>query len=198
MAEASKKTRSDAWEVFSELTKTDSLVKHGLTVEAVMRAYALKFKQDRDLWGMTGLLHDFDYEQYPAPEEHATVGGRILTERSFPEEVVHAVMAHNAATGVPRSTLLDKALFSVDELTGLVTATALVKPNKSIWEVDADSVIKKMKDKAFARSVSREDIRVGIEDMDLDMKEHIAFVIDAMKEAAPVLGLQGVNPYRDR
>lgn len=198
MADTLSKSRADAWEVFTELTKSDGLIKHGLAVEAVMRAYALKYKENRDLWGMAGLLHDFDYEQYPAPSEHATAGGRILRERGFPEEVVHAVMSHNAATGVPRLHLLDKVLFAVDELTGLVTATALVRPNKSIFEVDAEAVAKKMKDKAFARAVSREDILQGVGDLGVDMAQHFAFVIGTMQEVAPVLGLQGVDPYRAR
>ncbi len=187
------KSRDDAWQVFTEFTKSDSLVKHGLAVEAIMKAFARRYGEDEEQWGMAGMLHDFDYEQYPEPSEHATVGGRVLRERGFPEEIVIAVMSHNAATGVPRERLVDKVLFAVDELSGLVTATALVRPNKSIYEVDAAAVKRKMKDKAFARSVSREDILKGLDDLGADMDEHFTFVIKAMQEAAPLLGLEGTG-----
>ncbi len=197
MADAVTKSREDAWAVFTELTKSDSLVKHGLTVEAVMRACAVKYKQDVELWGMTGLLHDFDYEQYPDVKDHGTIGGRILRERGFPDNLVHAVMSHNEATGVVRETLLDKALFAVDELSGLVTAAVLVQPNKSIHEVNLGSVKRKLKDKAFARSVSREDIIRGVVELGTDMDTHFAFVIGAMQDAADTIGLQGVTPNRD-
>lgn len=188
------KTRDDAWQLFTEFTKNEGLVKHGLAVETVMRSYARRYSQDAETWGMVGMLHDFDYERYPDINEHATVGGRVLRERGWPEPLVRAVMSHNEATGVPRVALVDKALFAVDELTGLITATALVRPNKSIYEVDAGAVKRKMKDKAFARNVSRADILKGLEELGADMDEHFTFVIQAMQEAAPVLGLQGTQP----
>lgn len=185
------KSRDDAWGVFTEFTQNESLVKHGLAVESIMQSYARKYGHDADIWGMAGMLHDFDYERYPDVNEHAIVGGRVLTERGYPEEVVYAVIAHNSASGLPRVHLLDKVVFAVDELSGLVTATALVRPTKSIYEVDAAAVKKKMKDKAFARNVSREDILNGVKDLGADLDEHIAFVIRAMQDAAPILGLQG-------
>jgi predicted hydrolase (HD superfamily) len=141
---------------------------------------------------MAGLLHDFDYERYPDINQHAVVGGRILTERGFPAEVVHAVMSHNEATGVRRESLLDKVLFAVDELSGLVTATALVRPSKSIFEVDAAAVRRKLKDKAFARTVSRDDVQKGIEELGVAFDEHTAMIIAAMQAVAPAIGLQGV------
>jgi putative nucleotidyltransferase with HDIG domain len=187
------KTRDDAWGLFTEFTKNEGLVKHGLTVEAVMRAYARRYSEDQELWGMAGMLHDFDYELYPAVEEHATVGGRVLRERGWPEPLVRAVMSHNEATGVPRTEFLDKVLFAVDELSGLITATALVRPTKSIHNVDAGAVKRKMKDKAFARNVSRADILTGLQELGAGMDEHFSFVIQAMQEAAPVIGLQGAS-----
>ena len=190
------KTRDDAWQLFTEYTQNEGLVKHGLAVEAVMRAYAGRCSEDMEMWGMVGMLHDFDYERYPAINEHAVVGGRVLRERGWPEPLVRAVMSHNEATGVPRAALVDKTLFAVDELTGLVTATALVRPNKSIYEVDAASVKRKMKDKAFARNVSRADILKGIEELGVDIDEHFSFVIQAMQQAAPVLGLEGTSGPR--
>lgn len=187
-------TRDDAWAVLCEFTESDSLRKHALTVEAVLRSFARHYGADEELWGMAGLLHDFDYEKYPDIHQHATVGGRVLQERGFPAEVVHAVMAHNDATGVPRESLLDKVVFAVDELSGLVTATALVRPNKSIFEVDPAAVRRKMKDKAFARSVSREDIVKGLEELGVQFEPHTAMVIEAMKGVAAEIGLQGTAP----
>jgi len=145
---------------------------------------------------MAGMLHDFDYERYPDVNEHAVVGGRVLRERGWPEPLVRAVMSHNEATGVPRAALVDKTLFAVDELTGLITATALVRPNRSIHEVDAAAVKKKMKDKAFARNVNRADILKGVEELNVDIDEHFTFVIQAMQRAAPVLGLEGTSGPR--
>ncbi len=188
------KTRDEAWTVLCEFTASDSLRKHALTVEAVMRHFARQCDADEDAWGMAGLLHDFDYEQYPDINQHATVGGRILTERGFPYDIIHAVMAHNEATGVPRDTLLDKMVFAVDELSGLVTATALVRPTKSIHDVDASAVRRKLKDKAFARSVSREDIAKGLAEIGADFDAHTATVIAAMRAVAPAIGLEGVPP----
>ena len=187
------KTRQDAWLILNEFTKTDSLIKHGLAVEAAMRAYARKYGADEELWGMAGLLHDFDYEQFPQIDQHAKEGARILKTHGFPEEVIYAVLAHNDATGAPRTHLVDRVLFAVDELTGLVTATALVRPSKSLHDVDAKAVAKKMKDKAFARAISREDITKGVKELGIDIEEHFSFVIKAMQDVAAELGLEGTR-----
>ena len=181
-----------------EYTQSDSLRKHMLSVEAAMRAYATRFGEPVELWGITGLLHDFDYERFPndaqsATEEHPSEGTRILRSRGYPEEMLEAIMGHAIYTGVPRNTALARTLFAVDELTGLITATALVRPSKSVHEVEARSVRKKMKDKAFARGVSREDVLLGASEMGVDLDEHIQFVIDAMKREADVLGLSGTT-----
>ena len=156
-----------------------------------MRAYARKFGEDEEKYGVTGLLHDFDYEKYPSAEEHPFVGSKILQERGWPEELRRAILSHAEYSGVPRQTNMEKALFACDELAGLITATALVKPNKSLAEVDAKSIRKKMKDKAFARSVSREDISKGAQELGVELDEHIAFCIEAMKGIAKELGLEG-------
>lgn len=187
------KTREDAWQLLNEFTRSESLVKHGQAVEAAMRAYARSYGEDEELWGMAGLLHDFDYEQFPQVDRHGKEGARILAERGFPEAVVYAVLSHNDATGAPRTHLLDRALFAVDELTGIITATALVRPSKSIHDVDARSVVRKMKDKAFARSVSREDIQKGVQELNADMEAHFTFVIGAMQGIAAELGLEGTR-----
>jgi predicted hydrolase (HD superfamily) len=158
-----------------------------------MRAYAEKFREDVDKYGVTGLLHDFDYEKYPTPQEHPFVGNKILEERGWPEEIRRAILSHAEYSGVPRQTNMEKALFACDELAGFITATALVKPSKSLAEVDAKSVRKKMKDKAFARSVSRDDIINGAAELGVDLEEHIAFCIEAMKKVADRLGLAGVQ-----
>ena len=156
-----------------------------------MRAYARKLGGDPDLWGLTGLLHDFDYEKYPTPQEHPFVGNKVLEERGYSEEVRRAILSHADYTGVKRESAMEKALFACDELAGLITATALVKPGKSLAEVDAKSVRKKMKDKAFARSVSRDDIINGAAELGVDLEEHISFCIDAMRGIAAELGLAG-------
>jgi putative nucleotidyltransferase with HDIG domain len=163
-------------------------------VEAAMRAYATRFGEDPDRWGLAGLLHDFDYERYPnathSPStEHPSEGVRLLRERGYPEDVLQAILGHATYTGVPRETQMAKCLFAVDELTGLITATSLVKPSRSVRDVDARSVRKKMKDKAFARGVSREDVITGASELGVDLDEHIQFVIDAMCGVAPSLGL---------
>jgi predicted hydrolase (HD superfamily) len=158
-----------------------------------MRAYAEKFGEDLEKYGVTGLLHDFDYEKYPTPQEHPFVGNKILEERGWPEEIRRAILSHAEYSGVPRHTNMEKALFACDELAGFITAAALVKPGKSLAEVDAKSVRKKMKDKAFARSVSRDDIINGAADLGVDLEEHIAFCIEAMKKVADRLGLAGVQ-----
>jgi putative nucleotidyltransferase with HDIG domain len=184
--------RETAWCLLTEFTQSESLRKHALAVEACMRAYARKNGADEELWGMVGLLHDFDYEKYPTAEEHPYKGSEILKERGYSEEVRRAIMSHAQYSGVPRVSPMEKTLFACDELAGFITACALVKPGKSLAEVEAKSVRKKMKDKAFARSVHREDIAEGAADLGLDLEEHIAFCIDAMKTIARELGLEGV------
>src|SRR5262252_5654752 len=153
--------RAQAWNLLCEYTQSESLRKHALAVEACMRAYAEKFTEDEEKWGVTGLLHDFDYEKYPTPQEHPFVGNKILEERGYPDEMRRAILSHAEYSGVKRESKMEKTLFACDELAGFITATALVKPSKSLVEVEAKSVRKKMKDKAFARSVSREDITQG-------------------------------------
>jgi putative nucleotidyltransferase with HDIG domain len=188
--------RDDALSLVHEYTKSDSLRKHMLAVEAVMRSYAEKFGEDAERWGLTGLVHDFDYERFPnaahsATEEHPAEGVRILRSKGYPEDILEAILGHATYSGVARESRMAKTLFAVDELTGLVTATALVRPSRSVLEVEASSVKKKMKDKAFARGVSREDVIVGAQELGVDLDEHIAFVIAAMQRVAPALGLAG-------
>ncbi len=183
--------RESAWALLCEHTQSESLRKHMLAVEACMRAYARKFGEDENKWAITGLLHDFDYEKYPSPQEHPFMGNKVLEERGYPEEIRRAILSHADYSGVKRESKMEKTLFACDELAGFITATALVKPGKSLAEVDAKSVRKKMKDKAFARSVSRDDIINGAAEMGVDLDEHIAFCIDAMKAIAGELGLAG-------
>lgn len=188
--------RDTALAIVHEYTASDSLRKHMLSVEAAMRAYAEKFGEDVDRWGITGLVHDFDYERWPnnahsPTEEHPAEGVRILRERGFPEDILEAILGHANYSGVPRQSLMARTLYAVDELTGLITATALVKPSRSVLEVEAKSVRKKMKDKAFARGVNREDVINGAADLGVDLDEHIAFVIAAMQKVAGSLGLAG-------
>jgi putative nucleotidyltransferase with HDIG domain len=181
--------RNSAWCLLTEFNQSESLRKHALAVEACMRAYARKFGADEELWGVVGLIHDFDYEKYPTAQEHPFKGNEILKERGYSDEIRRAIMSHAEYTGVTRESQMEKTLFACDELAGLITATALVKPGKSLAEVDAKSVRKKMKDKAFARSVSRDDIVNGAAELGVDLDEHIAFCIEAMKEIAGELGL---------
>ena len=183
--------REEAWELLCEYTKSDSLRKHGLAVEAAMRHYARKFGDDEEKWGVVGLIHDFDYDRWPSLQDHPYRGNQILAERGWPEEIKKAVMSHADYTGVARETLMEKALFACDELAGFITAAALVRPDKSIHSLEAKSVKKRMKDKAFARSVSREDIVNGAAALGVDLDEHIAFCIEAMRKIAPELGLDG-------
>jgi putative nucleotidyltransferase with HDIG domain len=183
--------REAAWCLLTEFTQSESLRKHALSVEACVRAYARKMGANEELWGVVGLLHDFDYEKYPSAEEHPYRGCEILRERGYSEEVRRAIMSHAEYSGVPRVTPMEKTLFACDELAGFITACALVKPGKSLAEVEAKSVRKKMKDKAFARSVNRDDIINGAADLGLDLEEHIAFCIEAMKGIAGELGLDG-------
>lgn len=183
--------RESAWQLLCEYTQSESLRKHMLAVEACMRAYARKLGGDEEQWGITGLLHDFDYEKYPTQQEHPFVGNKVLEERGYPEEMRRAILSHAEYSGVKRESPMEKALFACDELAGFITATALVKPSKSLAEVEAKSVRKKMKDKAFARSVSRDDIINGAADLGVDLDEHIKFCIEAMKSIAGELGLAG-------
>lgn len=187
--------RNVAWNLLCEYTKNESLRKHALAVEACARAYARKNGVDEELWGTTALLHDFDYERWPNDEhkpdaEHPFEGSKILREHGYPEEMIHAILAHADYSGVPRVSALDKTLYACDELAGFLTACSLVKPGKTIFEVEADSVIRKMKDKAFARGVNREDVRKGAEELGIPLAEHIAFCIEAMRGVAEQLGLE--------
>jgi putative nucleotidyltransferase with HDIG domain len=190
-------TREDALALVHEYTASDSLRKHMLAVEAAMRAYAERGNADVERWGLAGLIHDFDYERFPndthsPTEEHPAEGVRILRARGWPEDILDAILGHAQYSGVPRVSAMSRTLFAVDELTGLITATALVRPSKSVHEVEARSVRKKMKDKAFARGVSRDDVIQGAEALGVDLDEHIAFVIGAMQRSARDLGLEGV------
>src|SRR5581483_8398312 len=189
--------RTTAWNLLTEFTQSESLRRHALAVESCMRAYARKFGADEELWGVVGLIHDFDYEKYPSAQEHPFKGNEILKERGYSDEIRRAIMSHAEYSGVSRDTPMEKALFACDELAGFITAVALVKPSKSLAEVDGKSVRKKMKDKAFARSVSRDDIVNGARDLGVDLDEHIAFCIEALKGAARELGLAG-NPSQAR
>jgi putative nucleotidyltransferase with HDIG domain len=183
--------RESAWCLLTEFTQSESLRKHALAVEACMRAYARKFSDDEDLWGVVGLLHDFDYDKYPSLEDHPYKGNEILKERGYPDEIRKAIMSHADYTGVTRDIPMEKALFACDELAGFITAVALIKPGKSLAEVDAKSVRKRMKDKAFARKVNRDDIVNGAAGLGVDLEEHIAFCIEALKVIADKLGLDG-------
>ena len=184
-------TRSEAWGLLTEFTHSESLRKHALAVEACMRSYARKFGEDEERWGIVGLIHDFDYEKYPSLDDHPYKGNEILKERGVPEDIRRAILSHADYTGVTRDSHLEKALFACDELAGFITATALVKPNRSLAEVDTRSVRKRMKDKAFARSVNRADIINGAAGLGIELDEHIAFCIEAMKSVAEQLGLAG-------
>ena len=194
-------TREAAWELLTEFTQSESLRKHALAVEACMKACGRKFEGDsaaaelglsgEELWGIVGLIHDFDYEKYPSLEDHPYKGNAILKERGWPEVISRAIMSHAEYTGVTRDTTMEKALFACDELAGFITAVALIKPGKSLAEVDARSVRKRMKDKAFARKVNRDDIVNGAAALGVDLDEHIAFCIEAMKPVAAELGLDG-------
>lgn len=190
-------TREAALALMQDYTASESLRKHMLAVEGAMRAYAERFGEDVERWGICGLVHDFDYERWPNAEhspdsEHPAEGVRILRSRGYPEDILEAILGHATYCSVPRVTRMAKTLFAVDELTGLVTATALVRPTKSVLEVDARSVRKKMKDKAFARGVSRDDVLLGATELGIDLDEHIQFVVGAMQVRAALLGLAGI------
>ncbi|NOZ05666.1 MAG: HDIG domain-containing protein [Chloroflexi bacterium] len=185
-------TREETWELVKETTQGENLRKHMLAVEAAMRAYARHFGEDETLWGIVGLLHDFDYEQHPTLDDHPRLGAPILRERGWPETIIRAILSHGNYDGVPaRESRMEKALFAVDELTGLITAVALVRPSKDIRDVKVKSVRKKWKDRRFAAAVNREEIAQGAADLGIDLNEHIRIVLEAMQGVAPELGLAG-------
>ncbi|MEA3406666.1 MAG: HDIG domain-containing protein [Chloroflexota bacterium] len=184
-------TREEAWELLNEHTKRENLIKHALAVEAAMRAYAQKYDEDQELWGITGLIHDFDYEEHPSAEEHPMVGIKILEERGWPDEIIEAIKGHAPYLGVERESRMAKALFAVDELTGFIVACTLVRPTKDIRDLEVESVRKKWSSKSFASGVNREDIELGMEELGVDFEEHVGLVIDAMTSIAEELGLAG-------
>ncbi|MCC7416870.1 MAG: HDIG domain-containing protein [Acidobacteria bacterium] len=184
--------RDDAWALLAEYTKGESLLKHALAVEAAVRGYARRFGEDETAWGITALLHDFDYERWPTLGDHPNQGAAILREKGYPEWMVRAILSHAMEiTGVTRDTLLEKTLFACDELSGLVTAAALVRPSRSILDLEPRSVVKRMKDKAFARAIRREDLHAGAALLGMPFEEHVAHVIASMREQADALGLRG-------
>lgn len=183
------KTRDDAWELVQQHVQNDGLRKHMLAVEAAMRAYAREYGADEEYWGTLGLIHDWDWEIHPSAEEHPSKGVEMLLEMGWPRELTRSILSHATYSGVPRTEAQDKALFACDELCGLVMATAMVKPNKSLAEVDARSVLKKMKDKGFARAVNRDDIRQGAEELGRPLEEHVDFVVRALQNVSSSLGL---------
>ena len=184
-----ERDREHCYSILNEYTKSESLVKHALAVEACVRAYAQKYNEDENFWGNVALLHDFDYEMFPSAEEHPFKGNEILKEKGFSEEFRRAIMSHADYTNISRDSKLEKVLFACDELAGFLTAVTYVRPSKSIAEVEVKSVIKKMKDKAFARAVSRDDIKKGAQELGVSLEEHIQFCIDAMKSKKETLGL---------
>jgi putative nucleotidyltransferase with HDIG domain len=183
--------RDNAWQLLTEYTQSDSLLKHALAVEAAVRGYARRFGANEDEWGVVALLHDFDYERWPSPEDHPFRGSEILAARGYPDWVIRAILSHADYSGVPRESPLEKTLFACDEMAGFVTAAALVRPSRSVLDLEPSSVLKRMKDKAFARGVKRDDLRAGAELLGLPLDEHIATVIAAMREQADALGLRG-------
>ena len=184
-------SRDAAWALLTEWTASESLRKHALAVEAALRGYARKFEANEDEWGIVGLLHDFDYERYPTADDHPFRGCEELQRRGYPEWVTRAILSHAQYSGVPRESPLEKSLFACDEMAGFVTAASLVRPSKSVLDLEAGSVIKRMKDKAFARAVSRDDLRQGAEELGLPLEEHVANVITFLRERADALGLRG-------
>jgi putative nucleotidyltransferase with HDIG domain len=184
-------TRDQAWDILCEFTRSESLRRHALAVETCVTAYARKYGEDEAKWSITALLHDFDYEIHPEAPQHPMDGEPILAERGVSEEIRRAILSHANYSGVPRVSLLERTLFACDELSGFISAVSLVKPGKSVLEVDAKSVRKKMKDKAFARSVSRQDIEDGARELGVELDDHIAFCIQAMRDRAGEIGLAG-------
>ena len=183
------KTRQDAWELLNQSTKNPNLIKHALAVEAAMRAYARHLSGNEETWGIVGLLHDFDYEQYPSLTDHPYQGQKILAAEGYPEEIRQGIMAHAPHTGTPRNTLMEKAIFAVDELSGLLVAVALVRPSKKLADVDVASVLKKMKQSGFAKGVNRADIHTGAAELGFTVDEHIKQVLTALQGIAANLGL---------
>jgi putative nucleotidyltransferase with HDIG domain len=183
--------RQDAWQLLTEYTKGDSLLKHAIAVEAAVRGYAKKFGEDEEGWAVVALLHDFDYERWPSLDDHPFRGSEILHDRGYPEWVIRAILSHADYSGVPRDGLLEKTLFACDELAGFVTAASLIRPSKSILDLEPRSVLKRMKDKAFARGVKREDLVGGAALLGLPLDEHVGNVIGFMRERADALGLRG-------
>jgi predicted hydrolase (HD superfamily) len=184
--------RNDAWELLCEYTKGESLRKHALAVETAMRACAARYggpDADMDEWGIVGLLHDFDYEMFPGPDEHPFKGANILCGRGYPDRIIRAIMGHATYTGVPRDTEMARALFATDELCGFLVACALVRPSRSLDDLEVASVKKKLRDKAFARTVNRDDIRQGVAELGVELDEHIRFVIDVLKPVQKEIGL---------
>jgi len=184
-------SRDEALKLLFEYTQSDSLRRHGLAVEQVMRCMARKYGEDEDRWGLTGLLHDFDYEKYPTAEEHPYKGNAILKDLGYPDDICEAIMGHANYTGIPRTTQMAKALYACDEITGFIFAVTYVRPSKSVRDVKVKSVTKKLKDKSFAAKVNREEVEESIQELGVDRAEHIQFVIDALKEKAGELGLDG-------
>jgi predicted hydrolase (HD superfamily) len=184
-------SRDDAWVLLTEWTQSESLRKHALAVEAAVRGYARTFGENENDWGIVALLHDFDYERYPTAADHPFRGCEELTRRGYPEWVTRAILSHANYSGVPRESRLEHTLFACDEMAGIVTAAALVRPSKSVLDLEAASVVKRMKDKAFARAVSRDDLRLGAEEMGLPLDVHAGNVIRFMREQADALGLRG-------
>jgi predicted hydrolase (HD superfamily) len=184
-------SRDAAWTLLSEWTQGESLRKHALAVEVAVRGYARTFGEDDNDWGVVALLHDFDYERYPTPADHPFRGCEELVRRGYPEWVTRAILSHADYSGVPRESVLERTLFACDEMAGFVTAAALVRPSRSVLDLEAPSVVKRMKDKAFARAVSRDDLRKGAQELGLPLDEHIGNVIRFMREQADALGLRG-------
>ena len=184
-------SRETAWALLTEFTQNENLLKHALAVEAAVRGYARQFGEDDVAWGVTALLHDFDYDRYPDLADHPFKGAEILRERGYPEWLVRAVLSHADHTGVARETRLEHTLFACDEMAGFVTAAALIRPSRSLLDLEAKSVVKRMKEKAFARAVNRDDLRRGAEEIGVPLEEHVASVIAFMREQADALGLRG-------
>jgi putative nucleotidyltransferase with HDIG domain len=191
MSPAAAMTRESAWDLLNEYTTGDSLLKHALGVEAAVRGYARHYGEDEEAWGIVALLHDFDYERWPGAADHPFRGSEILRERGYPDWVIRAILSHADYSGVPRESLLEKVLFACDEMAGFVTAAALVRPGKSVLDLEPASVIRRMKDKAFARGVKRDDLRAGAELLGLPLDVHIANVIASLRSQAEALGLRG-------
>ena len=190
--------RDDAYSIVKKHVANSNLVNHMLSVEACMRFYARKLEQDEEKWAITGLLHDFDWEIHPTQEEHPLAGEALLRAEGVPEDIIHAILAHADHAGIPRLTLMEKALYACDEITGLVTAVALVRPSRSLYDLEAKSVKNKWKDKAFAAGANREEIARGAEEFGVELWEHVNNVIQAMRKVAPILGLSGNNYEENR